>query len=128
MARRLRRLAEVELLGRRVRVAEDRLSRRLGLAGLRAERAGGGLLIPRCRSVHTFGMRFALDVVFLDAAERIVLVRAAVPPGRVASDLRAAAVLELPSRGESFAARPLVQACSRRDERSRQSSSARTTR
>jgi uncharacterized membrane protein (UPF0127 family) len=42
--------------------------RLLGLAGIRALPAGRGLLIPRCAAVHTWGMRFALDVAFLDRA------------------------------------------------------------
>ena len=57
-----------EVRPRRVPVAVTLPSRLLGLALLRPGRAGAGLLIPRCRSVHTFGMRFALRVVFLDGA------------------------------------------------------------
>ncbi len=74
------------------------LSRLLGLALLRSERAGEGLLIPRCRSVHTFGMRFRVHVVFVDRELAPVSVRGAVPPNRVVSDRRAAAAVELPSR------------------------------
>src|SRR5262245_52399763 len=55
---RFRGLERTELLGLEVPVATSRRSRLLGLALLRRERAGPGLLIPRCRSVHTFGMRF----------------------------------------------------------------------
>ena len=46
-------------------------SRLLGLALLGRERAGPGLLIPRCRSVHTFGMRFPIDVAFCDHDLRV---------------------------------------------------------
>lgn len=94
---RFRGLARVELLGREVPVAATRLSRLLGLALLQSERAGPGLLIPRCRSVHTFGMRFALDLVFLDAGGRVVETRRGVRPRRVARCRGAAQVLELPS-------------------------------
>ena len=73
------------------------LSRLLGLALLRPERAGAGLLIPRCRSVHTFGMRFVIDVLFLDADRRPLAIYRAIPSNRVVSDRRAAAVLELPA-------------------------------
>jgi uncharacterized protein len=48
-----------------VLVAEAFRERLLGLAGLRAVPARTALLIPRCRSVHTFGMRFELDVLFV---------------------------------------------------------------
>ena len=47
-------------------VARSFRARLLGLAFLRRLPPDCGLLIPRCSSVHTFGMRFALDVVFLD--------------------------------------------------------------
>jgi uncharacterized protein len=94
---RFRRLARAELLGRRVHVADTPLSRLLGLALLRRERAGEGLLIPGCRCVHTFGMRFPLDLLFLDAGGRVVSLRRDVPPGRVIRCPAAVAVLEIPS-------------------------------
>jgi uncharacterized protein len=95
---RFRRLPTADIASRRVPGAVTLLSRLLGLALLRAERAGEGLLIPRCRSVHTFGMRFAIHVVFLDAALDPVAVRGAVPPNRVLREPRAAAVVKLPCR------------------------------
>jgi len=55
------------------------------------------LLIPRCSSVHTFGMRFALDLFFLDREGRVIGVRRAVPPRRVVRWRGAAAVLEVPA-------------------------------
>jgi hypothetical protein len=79
-------------------VAATGLSRLLGLALLRPERAGHGLLIPGCRSVHTFGMRFPLHVVFLDRGLVPVSVRGSVSPNRIAREPRAWAVLELPGR------------------------------
>jgi trehalose synthase len=82
-------------------VARGPRARLLGLAGLDRDRAGGGLLIPRCRAVHTFGMRFALDLVFLDRHGRALSSRRAVPPRRFAADRRATAVLELPSGREA---------------------------
>ena len=84
---RFRRLPTAEVASRRVPVAVTLLSRLLGLALLRPERAGEGLLIPRCRSVHTFGMRFPIHVVFFDARLAPISVRGSVPaePGRCAS-------------------------------------------
>ena len=103
LARRLRRAPIERVLGREVAVASGPLLRILGLALLDRERAGAGLLIPRCRSVHTFGMSFALDIHFLDADGAPVSTHLEVPPCRVVSDRRAAAVLELPAgRGEEF--------------------------
>ena len=69
-------------------------ARLLGLALLKALPPGHALLIPRCRSVHTFGMRFAIDVVFLDESGRPLEAERGVRPGRVVSCRRASAVLE----------------------------------
>lgn len=95
-APRLRRLGTVELLGREVRVASGLRARLLGLAFLDRAEAGAGLLIPGCASVHTFGMRFPLDLVFLDPANGALAVRFDVPPRRLVWHRGAAAVLELP--------------------------------
>jgi uncharacterized membrane protein (UPF0127 family) len=68
-------------------------ARLLGLALLRDLPPGHGLLIPRCRSVHTFGMRFPLDLIWIGddgAVLRVDRVR----PGRIRSCRAAAAVLE----------------------------------
>jgi hypothetical protein len=97
-----RRLASLPLLtvdGHPVRVATTLRSRLLGLAFTDRRRAGPGLLIPACRSIHTFGMRFALDVVFLDAEGAALCWVRAVPPRRFVAHRRAAAVLELPAAG-----------------------------
>lgn len=96
-ARRLRGLDRRRLLGRDFPVAAGFRSRLLGLALLPREAAGPGLLIPRCASVHTFGMRFPLDLFFLDGASRVLAVRRGVPPGRLAWQRGAVAVLEIPS-------------------------------
>ena len=78
-------------------VAKDFRTRLRGLAWRDRERAGPGLLIPRCSSVHTFGMRFELDVFFLDAGGRVLSIHRRVPPRRVLWQHGAAAVLEIPS-------------------------------
>jgi uncharacterized protein len=87
--------------GRRVPVAVTRTSRLLGLALIDRDHAGPGLLIPRCRCVHTFGMRFELDLVFLDEATQPVSVRRSVRPRRFAMARRARGVLELPAGEEA---------------------------
>ena len=74
-------------------VARSPLRRLLGLA-LRRRPPAHALLLPRCRSVHTFGMRFPLDLIWLDRDGRVLRVDEAVPPWRVRSCRGAAAVLE----------------------------------
>ena len=86
-------------------VATGFRARLLGLAWRDRAAAGPGLLIPRCASVHTFGMRFELDLYFLDREGRVLAVRRRVPPRRVVWRRGAAAVLEIPAAegGESAA-------------------------
>ncbi len=97
MTARLRRLPHRRVCGRSVPVAHGLGSRLLGLAWLEEADAGPGLLIPRCASVHTFGMRFELDLVFLDRHGRPLAVQRRVPPRRLARHRGAAAVLEVPA-------------------------------
>jgi uncharacterized membrane protein (UPF0127 family) len=98
LAQRLRRLPVMTVLGREVRVARGARARLLGLAHLSREEAGSGLLIPRCSSVHTVGMRFSLDLYFLDQDGEAIAVRRGVPPRRLAFCGRAEAVLEVPAQ------------------------------
>jgi uncharacterized membrane protein (UPF0127 family) len=92
------------VLGREVCLAGNRRARLLGLSYLDRGQVGAGLLIPRCSSVHTFGMRFSLDLYFLGEGGAVVSARLAVPPRRFAFCRRASAVLELPAQegGEIF--------------------------
>ena len=80
--------------GLRVAEAATRASRIKGLARLDAMPASTALHIPRCRSVHTFTMRFPLDLIWLDKAGRVVRVDPQVPPRRLKSCLRARSVVE----------------------------------
>jgi uncharacterized protein len=79
-----------------VRVARKFRTRLLGLAFVR-EPPAHALLFPDCRSVHTFGMRFPLDIAFLDERGRPVRVERNVRPGRVLFCRGASAVLETPA-------------------------------
>lgn len=78
----------------RAYVATTAWSRLLGLAGLDDLTEEVGLLIPRCRSVHTFGMRFALDVDFLGPEGEVLRRVEAVPARRMLWCRGATAVLE----------------------------------
>jgi uncharacterized membrane protein (UPF0127 family) len=78
------------------RVARGVRARLVGLAW-RREPPVEALLLPRTRSVHTFGMRFALDLLWLDQDGAVVRIDREVPPRRVRTCLRARAVLEVPA-------------------------------
>ena len=104
MPKRLRRLPRLgEDGGPVVFVAATRRARLLGLAGLREMPPRSALLLPGCSSVHTFGMRFAIDVLFLDEHREVVGERRGMRPCRVAWQRGAKAALEFPS---SYAVEP----------------------
>jgi uncharacterized membrane protein (UPF0127 family) len=95
LPRRLQRLpSRVLHSGATVHEATSVTARLLGLALLRELPAGHALLIPNCRSVHTFGMRFPIDVVFLDEHGNVLRSHPAVPSRRVLACRQAFAVLE----------------------------------
>jgi uncharacterized membrane protein (UPF0127 family) len=93
LPRRLRRLP----LDGELRVADSFGARLLGLALLARPVAPVALLLRGTRSVHTAGMRFALDLEWLDEHGRTVRVDRAVPPYRMRACRRASAVVERPS-------------------------------
>jgi uncharacterized membrane protein (UPF0127 family) len=79
----------------RCRAASSFASRFRGLMGATQLPPGAGLLLPGTSSVHTHFMRFPIDVVFLDDERRIVAVRPALRPWRMAAAKGARSVLEL---------------------------------
>ncbi len=86
-------------------VAATGRARRRGLARLDRLPADHGLLLKRCRSVHTIGMRFALDLLWLDGTGALVRVDGDVAARRLRTCLRARAVIETAAGdGERFAA------------------------
>ena len=71
------------VLGARVGVAETRWARLRGLLGRPEPRPGEGLLLVHCRGVHTYGLTYGLDVLFLNAWGRVVHAHRDLPPGTV---------------------------------------------
>ena len=94
---RVRNVTKGTLLGDAVQVAETSAARRAGLLGRSHLEPGGGLWIVPSEGVHTFGMQFAIDVVFLSKARTVLKIRAALPKRRIAFAFRAHSVLELPA-------------------------------
>ena len=93
--KRLRKLeAQSDGAGRQVFVARSVRARLLGLALLRDLPRDCALLLPRCRSVHTFGMRFPLEIRFLDERGEVIRSERRVPAGRILCEPGAYAVLE----------------------------------
>jgi uncharacterized membrane protein (UPF0127 family) len=83
------------LVCERCTVADRMLSRMRGLLGRKGLEPGEGLLIRPAPSIHTFFMRFPIDVVFLARDGNVLKVSPNVGPWRMRSCHRAVAVLEL---------------------------------
>jgi uncharacterized membrane protein (UPF0127 family) len=79
----------------RCMVAYRMWPRMRGLLGKRGLDSGAGLLIRPAPSIHTFFMRFPIDVVFLSRQGEVLKVAERVPPWRARSCRRSYAVLEL---------------------------------
>jgi hypothetical protein len=82
-------------LADRVQLAGNGRDRRRGLLGREGLLNGEGLWIVPCEAVHTFGMRFGIDLVYLDRKHRVVKTRSQVRPGRMSACLTAHSVIEL---------------------------------
>jgi uncharacterized membrane protein (UPF0127 family) len=76
-------------------LADTAPSRSKGLLGRDSLAKGEALWIVPCESVHTFFMRFALDLVYLDRSRRIIKIRTNVQPWRLSACLRAHSIIEL---------------------------------
>ena len=86
-------------------VARSFRERRRGLAKMTPLPAGYGLRILKCNSIHTVGMRFALDLVWLARDGRVLRVDHGVGPWRMKLCVRARSVVETAAgAGDAFAA------------------------
>jgi uncharacterized membrane protein (UPF0127 family) len=84
-------------LGTSVDLADTSATRRTGLLKHTSLAKGEGLWIVPCESVHTFFMKFPIDLVYIDRRHKVRKVRSAVPPWRLSACLPAHSVLELPA-------------------------------
>lgn len=84
-----------EILADDLLTAFDSASRRKGLLGRTSFPPGSALFIAPSNAVHTFFMRFAIDVVFVAKDGRVVKVCRSLAPWRMACALRAYATIEL---------------------------------
>lgn len=81
----------------KLEVAGSGAERTKGLLGRNGLDPGEGLWIVPCEAVHTFFMKFAIDLIYLDRKHRVKKVRSSVPAWRISGCLSAYSVLELPS-------------------------------
>ena len=85
------------MLADRALIADNSKTRKTGLLKHQRLESGEGLWITPCEGVHTAGMKFPIDVLFLDKKRKVVKIRAAMPRWRMSACLWAHSVLELPS-------------------------------
>jgi uncharacterized membrane protein (UPF0127 family) len=93
----LRNSRNSQLLATSVEPAFDSRSRRRGLLGRDRLDPGAALIIGPCSSIHTFFMRFAIDVVFAAKDGRVMKSYAAIPARRIAFAWGAYVAIELPA-------------------------------
>ena len=80
-----------------VEVADTRSTRKKGLLGRDSLASGSAMVITPCNAVHTVGMRFPIDVVFVDGKGRVKKIVHDLPPWRMAASLVARSTIELPA-------------------------------
>ena len=95
MERKLVLARERHVVCERCDVADKAFTRMRGLLGRKRLARGHGLLIEPTWSVHTWFMRFPIDVVFLDRDLTVLKIRKHMGPWRAAARFRARSVLEL---------------------------------
>jgi uncharacterized membrane protein (UPF0127 family) len=82
------------VVARTLLVAFDSRSRRTGLLRHTHLPADEAMIIAPCNSIHTFFMKFAIDVAFVAKDGRVLKIRRRVPPWRMSAAIRAHAVIE----------------------------------
>ena len=85
------------VLADRADVADTSGKRRTGLLKHASLESGEGLWIVPCEAVHTVGMKFPIDVVFLSRKRKVLKIRKDMGRWKMAACFRAHSVLELPS-------------------------------
>ncbi len=94
---RVRNQSRGTMLADRAGIANTSKLRKTGLLKHERLESGEGLWITPCEGVHTAGMKFPIDVLFLNKKRKVVKIRPAMPRWRMALCLTAHSVLELPS-------------------------------
>jgi uncharacterized protein len=84
-----------EVVASEIELAADSKSRNRGLLGRSGLAAGTVLIIAPCNAIHTFFMRFTIDLVFADQNGRVKKVYRRVRPWRIRASFGAFAALEL---------------------------------
>ena len=93
----LRNASSSRVVADTVELAITRATRRRGLLGRDGLPSGHALLIAPCSSIHTWFMRFPIDVIFVRRDGLVLKTRAAIPAWKMAFGWAAYATVEVPS-------------------------------
>ena len=91
----INRYDQISSIGSRIELANGFFTRLKGLLGRTGLAEGEGMLLSPCSSIHCFGMKFSIDIVFLDRNYQVVGIKENMLPGSRASSRKARHVLEL---------------------------------
>jgi len=95
---RLIRIRDQKLIADKVEIADSFMSRLIGLVGKKSLSEGTALVLKPCNSIHTFFMRFSIDVVFLDRDNLVIHVIPKMRSYRFSGIVKKAwSAIELPS-------------------------------
>jgi uncharacterized membrane protein (UPF0127 family) len=84
-----------KVVAHHLELASDSRSRNRGLLGRSGLADGSALIIAPCNAVHTFFMRFTIDVIFADRQGNVVSLRPQLKPWRIGTGLRGFAAVEM---------------------------------
>ncbi|MDK2821778.1 MAG: uncharacterized protein PWP31_1743 [Clostridia bacterium] len=83
------------LIADKIKVANTFVSRLKGLLGYKNLQEGEGLVLFPCSAIHCYGMKFKIDVLFLDENKKVIGIKKGLGPGSTASIKKAKYVVEL---------------------------------
>ena len=86
-----------QLIGDKIGVADSFFDRLKGLLGKAKLQEGEGLILSPCNAIHCIGMRFAIDVIFMNKHKQIIWIRENMKPGTREVKMNAVFVLEVAS-------------------------------
>ncbi|KJS21774.1 MAG: hypothetical protein VR72_08960 [Clostridiaceae bacterium BRH_c20a] len=90
-------MSDNQLIGDKIKLADTFTTRLKGLLGKSELQEGEGLILAPCNAIHCIGMKFAIDVIFMNKYKQVVWLRENMKPGTKEAKLDAVFVLEVAS-------------------------------
>lgn len=93
----IKNITQNKIIATDAKVANDFFTRLKGLLGTRLLESGKGLIIRPCNSIHTVGMKYAIDVLFMDKYDQVLKIAMFMPAGKFSICRNSSYVVELPA-------------------------------